>query len=472
MFHLWLSLFLQLFTPALPPTQPPTIQKKNVLFIIIDDLNADMGTYGHSLVKTPNLDRLTKRGIQFNKAYCQFPLCNPSRASILNGLRPDTTKVFGNSTYFRDALPTAITMPMFFKNNGYQTARFGKGFHGVPDKKNHLRKNIEDEPAWDRMFYPPKTHVYNIPKLQNYTPGKDVAASLNFLEADETVDKDMLPDTELADETVKALENIKDEPFFFLLGFHRPHSPYIAPKKYFDMYSLKDIRLPDEPEDDLNDVPPVALWTNPPYWGLTDPEKRKEVLRAYYASVTYMDAQMGKVLNALDRLNLAKNTVVVFVSDHGYNLSEHKQWMKQSLFEKVARVPMVIALPDAKVKGKVSEGIVETVDLYKTLADICGLQAPAYIHGKSLVPLLNNPQASWNYPAFTQVARKAVMGRSIRNQRYRYTEWGDQGNELYDYQKDPKESVNLVKNPAYAATVSQMKQMLDKKIMNTTAVME
>ncbi len=470
--YLWLCIFLQLLLTASSPAQQPSIQKKNVLFIIVDDLNNDVGTYGHPLVKTPNLDRLAQQGIKFNKAYCQFPLCNPSRASILNGLRPDTTRVFGNGTYFRDNLPTTITLPMFFKNNGYQTARFGKGFHGVPDKKNKIRKNIEDEPAWDKIVYPPKTHIYNVAKLKDYTPGKDVAASLNFLEADDVVDKDMLPDTELADETVKALENIKAKPFFFLLGFHRPHSPYIAPKKYFDMYDLKDIQLPNEPEDDLNDIPPVALWTNPPYWGVTDPEKRKEVVRAYYASVTYMDAQMGKVLDALDRLGLTKNTVVVFVSDHGYNLSEHKQWMKQSLFEKVARVPMVIALPDAKVKGKVSEGIVETLDLYKTVADACGLKVPRYLQGKSLLPLLNNPNSAWNYPAYTQVARKGLMGRSIRNQRYRYTEWGDKGAELYDYTKDPKESNNLVKVPAYATIIAELKQLLDKKIKNRTDMQE
>ncbi len=471
MIHSWISLFFGLLAITWQPPQSPAPQKKNVLFILVDDLNADMSTYDHPLVKTPNLDRLAKQGVKFTKAYCQFPLCNPSRVSILNGLRPDTTQVFGNSTYFRDHLPTAITMPMFFKNNGYRTARFGKGFHGVP-AKDKSRKNIEDEPAWDQIVYPPKTHVYNEAKLTDYTPGKHIAATLNFLAADEVADKDMLPDTELADETVKALEKVKDQPFFFLVGFHRPHSPYIAPKKYFDMYDLKDIKLPDEPEDDLNDVPPVALWTNPPYWGVTDPQKRKEVIRAYYASVSYMDAQMGKILNALDRLGLTNNTVIVFVSDHGYNLSEHRQWMKQSLFEKAARVPLVIALPGAKAKGKVSEGLVETVDLYRTLADACGLPAPAYLHGKSLLPLLNNPITAWNYPAYTQVARKGLMGRSIRNRRYRYTEWGNQGAELYDYQKDPKESHNLVKDPAYAATISEMKGLLDQKIKNRTDIQE
>ncbi len=471
MMHVWiLTLFHLLNSPAQPAPYPET-EVKNVLFIIVDDLNADMGTYGHPLVKTPNLDRLAKRGVKFNKAYCQFPLCNPSRASILNGLRPDTTQVFGNSTYFRDKLPTAVTMPMFFKKNGYITGRFGKGFHGVPSK-DRTRKTIEDEPAWDQVVYPPKTHVYNEKKLTDYTPGKHIAATLNFLAADETEDKDMLPDTELANETVKALEKVKDKPFFFLVGFHRPHSPYIAPKKYFDMYDLRDVKLPDEPENDLKDVPPVALWTNPPYWGVTEPEKRKEVIRAYYASVTYMDAQMGKLLDALDRLDLAKNTIVVFVSDHGYNLSEHKQWMKQSLFEKSARVPMVIALPGAKVTEKVSEGIVETLDLYKTVADACGLKAPAYIDGKSLMPLLNNPAAAWNYMAYTQVSRKGLMGRSIRNKRFRYTEWGSQGSELYDYSKDAKESNNLANNPAYAATISEMKQLLDKKISNRSDISE
>lgn len=469
--HLWLLIFQQLLLITCLSAQSSTVEKKNVLFIIVDDLNADMSTYDHPLVKTPNLDGLAKRGVKFNKAYCQFPLCNPSRASMLNGLRPDTTQVFGNNTYFRNILPTAITMPMFFKNNGYITGRFGKGFHGVKSKNKEI-KTIEDEPAWDQIVYPPKTHIYVKEKLTDYTPGRDIAATLNFLAADEIEDKDMLPDMELANETVKALEKVKDKPFFFLLGFHRPHSPYIAPEKYFDMYNLKDIKLPDEPEDDLNDVPPVALWTNPPYWNVNDPAKRKEVIRAYYACVSYMDDQMGKVLNALDRLDLTKNTVIVFVSDHGYNLSEHKQWMKQSLFEKCARVPMVIALPNAKVKGKVSEGIVEMVDLYKTVADACGLKAPAYIDGKSLMPLLNNPNAAWNYPAYTQVARKGLMGRSIRNQRYRYTEWGNKGAELYDYTKDPKESNNLVKYPAYATVIAEMKQLLDKKIKNPTDVQE
>lgn len=429
---------------------PGPTRARNVLLIMSDDLNNDLGAYGHSVVKTPNLDRLRLRSVRFDKAYCQFPLCGPSRVSMLTGLRPDTTQVFDLKTNFRDMIPTVTTLPELFKNAGYFSARVGKIFHyGVPGQIG--TNGMDDPQSWNQVINPRGRDKDEEDILINLTPKRGLGAALAWLEAEGTDDEQT--DGMIANEAVKLIEANKDKPFFIAAGFFRPHCPYVAPKKYFDLYPVESIVLPKEPPEHFKNIPKAALWTDPLYWGL-DPGQRKQVIRAYYASISFMDAQVGKLLDALDKNALWENTVVVFASDHGYLLGEHGQWMKYSLFEESARVPLMISAPGARGNGRSSGRVVELIDLYPTLATLCGVTPPAYLRGKDLTPLLNDPSHAWEGAAYTQVlgAGGKYMARSVRTERWRYTEWGDGGShgvELYDHNKDPQEYNNLATDPRW-----------------------
>lgn len=434
-------------------------KRYNILFIASDDLNNHLGTYGHPLVKSPNTDRLAKRGIRFDRAYTQYPLCSPSRVSVLTGLRPDTTRVFDLKTLFRDTIPTVTTLPEYFKNSGYYSARVGKIFHyGVPGQ---IGTDGQDDPqSWHKVINPMGRDKREEHLLINYTPKHGLGNSLSYLAAEGTDEEQT--DGMIAGEVIRLMEEHKDAPFFIAAGFFRPHCPYIAPKKYYDMYPLDKIELPKQPEEHFANIPKAAFFTDPLYWGL-DEQQRKEVIRAYYASVTFLDAQVGRLLDALDRLGLAENTIVVFWSDHGYNLSEHGQWKKQSLFEGAARVPLIISAPGAKGNGRACGRTVELVDLYPTLVRLCGMEPPSYLAGADLSTLLNNPNAKWSRPAYTQVNRgRRITGRSVRTERWRYTEWneGGAGSELYDHKKDPAEYRNLAGDPRYARIIEQHKALL------------
>lgn len=446
---------------ALPWQDAKSQKKMNVLFIASDDLNTRLGAYGHPLVKTPNLDRLAKRGVKFDYAYNQYPLCSPSRVSVLTGLRPDTTRVYDLQTLFREKIPTVTTLPEFFKNNGYLSARVGKIYHyGVPGQIG--TDGQDDAQSWNHVINPSGRDKKEEHMLTNYTPNRGIGSSLSWLEAEGSDDEQT--DGIVANEAIRLLRENKDKPFFIAAGFYRPHCPYVAPKKYFDLYPLEKITLPVEPPEHFSNIPKPAFFTNPLYWGLSE-HQRKEVIRAYYASVSFMDAQVGKLLDAVDELGLADNTIIVFWSDHGYNLTEHGQWKKQSLFEEVARVPLFIAAPNAKGNGKVSRRVVELVDLYPTLARLCGMEPPHYLAGADLTPLLNNPKAKWDRAAYTQVlrGRENIMGRSVRTERWRYTEWADgmHGAELYDHKKDPYEYNNLAGNPAFTKIRTAMRNLLN-----------
>lgn len=446
------------------------VKKYNVLFIVSDDLNYDMHCYGNPFVKTPNLDRLTARAVRFDRAYNQYPLCGPSRSSFLTGYRPDKTKVADLTTTFRQALPNAVTLPQLFKNNGYYSGRVGKIFHyGVP--KDIGTNGLDDSLSWSERRNPKGRDKTEEAKIINLTPKRPLGSSLSYLMADGTDEEQT--DGMIATNAIDMMTGHKDEPFFLAVGFFRPHCPYVAPKKYFDMYPQDEVPLPEERPHDWDNKPEAAMYTNPLNWGL-DKDKQREALRAYYASITFMDAQLGRVLEALDRLKLTENTIVVFMSDHGYNVGQHGQWMKENLFEHTARTPLIVAAPGI-TKGRPSKGIVEFVDVYPTLAALCGLRAPTDLQGKSLVPLLQNPQASWSKPAYTQIDKrafpgkwdtsiKAAFGRSVRTERWRYTEWdeGKEGVELYDYDKDPNEFTNLANDPKYAAEVRAMAALLRK----------
>jgi iduronate 2-sulfatase len=453
-----------LLAAATAGAQPALAQERargpNVLVIMADDLNNDMGVFGHPMVKTPNLDRLAKRAVRFDRAYTQFPLCSPSRVSLLTGLRPDTTKIYELQTDFRTILPEVQTLPQMFKRNGYLTARVGKIFHyGNPGQIG--TSGLDDPASWDVFVNPRGIDKDEESVLTNLTPARQLGSALAYYAS--PAPDEQHTDGKVAAETIALLEKNRDRPFFIGAGFYRPHCPFIAPKKYFDLYPLDRIPAPSAQPGSLQ--PPAAWFTTPPNWDVGE-EGQRENIRAYYASITFLDANVGRLLDALDRLKLTDNTIVIFLSDHGYHLGERGQWMKQTLFERSARAPLMIAGPGVSAKGRASTRIVEFVDIYPTLADLAGLPPPPGLHGRTLKPLLVNPQAAWDHPALTQVRRGApnatFMGYSVRTEKWRYTEWDDgaRGVELYDEAADPNELRNLATDPKHKNTVTEMQQLL------------
>jgi uncharacterized sulfatase len=450
--------------------------KLNVLYIVSDDLNNQLGCYGDPTVKSPRIDELASRGVRFDRAYCQFPLCNPSRASFLTGLRPDQTGVLENSTQFRKNVPDAVTLPQMFQKAGYYVARVGKLYHyGVPGGIG--TDGLDDPPSWMAKFNPRGRDKDDEPKIFSLTPGQ-FGGTPSWLAADGE-DREQT-DAIGAEMTIKLLEeHARDnaKPFFIACGFYRPHTPYVAPKKYFEMYPREKLPLAEQKAGDLDDIPPAALASR-----RRDMDERltREARQAYFASITFMDQQVGKLLDALDRLKLADRTIVVFHSDHGYHTGQHDgMWQKMSLFEGSARVPLVIAAPGNKAAGKAAAGPVELIDVYPTLADLCGLEAPANLPGKSLAPQLADASAATKGFAITQVRRGGGMGKkkanaagpvtgySIRTPRWRYTEWtGGSGPaaELYDHDADPHEFTNLATDPKHAATVKQLSAQLKQVV--------
>ena len=449
-------------------------RRPNIVVIMADDLGyGDVSCYGTKSLKTPHIDRLAATGVRFDRAYNQLPLCNPTRASVMTGLRPDRIKVYDLDRHFRDELPDVVTLPQSFQKSGYYAARVGKIYHyNVPASIG--TDGFDDPPSWQETVNPKGRDKADEALIFNAEPHRKISAALSWLAADGADEEQT--DGMITTEAIKMMQSKRGQPFFLGVGFFRPHTPYVAPRKYFEMYPLKEMRLPYAPKGDRDDIPPAAFAHNcpAPNYGLDELTLRK-ALQAYYATISFVDAQVGRLMAALKRLKLADNTIVVLWSDHGYHLGEHNGiWQKRTLFEQASRAPLIIRAPGASGNGTVCRRIVEFVDIYPTLTDLAEVKSPTALEGRSLRPLLDNPLAKWDGHAITQVLRPAdkrlanpVMGRSIRTERWRYTDWaeGDSGVELYDHASDPMEFNNLALEPDPVARVvmQQLRKLLEKK---------
>jgi iduronate 2-sulfatase len=511
--------------PATPRSQGARLP--SILFICTDDLRPMLSCYGHPLALTPNIDRLAARGTLFNRAYCQASQCGPSRVSFMTGLRPETTRTFSLSDHFnwdRSRQPDLVTLPQHFKNHGYHAQSLGKSYHdgrgdpaswSVPASPGREREMWElvDEQAVARVPFEKRN---TIPTL--IAPREDCPAWQS-----PDVPDDTLYAGRMTTEAIATLARIKDRPFFLTVGYRRPHLPFVAPQKYFDLYPHDNSLLPPAahrpPPENAPIVgyyntpnyaakpgkesrwkpgPPLRVdsreeamqwsgfelrsYNNVPNKGLFDDDLVITLRQAYLACVSYVDAQIGHLLDALDEHGLAENTIIVLTSDHGWHLGEHATWAKMTTYEWCARVPLIIAAPKTShphIAPSKTDGLAELVDLYPTLCNLAQLPLPPHLEGDSLVPLMEHPARNdWDasHPAFTQFPRKAwAMGRAIRTNRYRFVEWRDKdtnalvARELYDHQDDPAETLNLADREELAETVSRLTLELRQITPDSTA---
>jgi len=416
--------------------------KPNVLLIMADDLRDFGGAFTREVVKTPNLDRLRARGTTFERAYVQYPVCNPSRSSMMTGLRAEQTGIVGNDTPLRDKLPDVVTLPQLCKESGWQTHAFGKLYHlGGGRNAEAKRLWMDSAKSWHtaRAFEATATGRKRLDG-RNVTGG--ALEWCNWGVADGGDDDQ--PDGQIAAATAAMIEKLGDTPWFIGCGFMKPHDPFIAPKKYFDLYPPASLKHWRDPAD-MTPVPKKAVGFGDygtAFAAFTDREW-SELFRAYCACTSFMDAQLGKILDALDKTGLWDNTVVVFVGDHGYHTGERLWWNKNTLFERSCRAPLIIAAPGMK-GSQVSRSLVEFVDLYPTIADFCGLKVPHATAGISLRPVLASPAMNVKDAAFTLVSRDSkLFAQSVRTARWRFTRWSDGQTELYDHDQDPEEFHNV-----------------------------
>jgi iduronate 2-sulfatase len=458
--------------------------RPNVLFIMADDYRPELASYGSPAI-TPNLDRLAKRSLQFERAYCQQAVCNPSRSSLLTGLRPDTLGLWNNGTHFRELKPEVVTLPQHFKQQGYVTRNVGKIFH------NWHTKEKGDARSWSAPeFLHYESHGHDAPQVTGALPpnlasgGGRTYTKVPLTECREVPDEAYF-DGRVAAEAVRVLAEIKDRSFFLAVGFWKPHAPFNAPKKYWDLYDRA--KLPPLNPERPADAPEVAFHDSREILGLPGPgrikptpELEQEMRHGYFANISFLDAQLGKVLDALDRSGVAERTVVVFVGDHGYHLGEHGQWGKTSNFEYDARVPLFITPTGSDNAGRATEAMAELIDLFPTLVELCGLPPVAGLDGLSLVPVLRNPDTLVKEAAFTQHPRPAyydrepekvpkVMGYSVRTAAVRYTEWRDWktgetvARELYEGFDEPAETRNVVDAPQVSGPQAEAERLLRER---------
>jgi len=459
--------------PSAPAESPPAESPPNVLFIISDDLNNRLGCYGDPMAKTPHLDALAARGVRFDRAYCTFPLCGPSRNSILTGLYPNSTGIYLNGQIFRQSIPKHPSLSQAFRLSGYFAGRIGKLYHyNVP---NSVGTNGHDDPAsWELEFNPAGVdRMREHPQIHTLIPDQ-FGGTLSWYASPAGADQHT--DALQAKDAAWVLErcaNDRSRPFLMALGFFRPHTPFVAPKAYFDAFDPAAMRVVRGVAEDRVDIPKPALASGKKEQDEMTEATEREILQAYYASVSFMDAQVGSVIAALDRLGLSDNTILVFTSDHGYHLGEHGLWQKMSLFEESARVPLMIVAPGVGQPGSVVSTPVSLVDLYPTLLELTGRPAQNTLQGQSLVPMLRDPKALGRGWALTQVTRGGAndrfFGYSIRTPRWRYTEWdgGKRGCELYDHDGDPGELTNLAEREEHQDTRTFLSEQLQQAIATT-----
>ncbi len=443
-------------------------KRRNVLFLAVDDLRPQLGCYGMQQVRSPNIDALAASGTRFDRAYCQQAICAPSRASLLTGLRPDSTGIYGLRTPVRKALPKVLTLPQRFREAGYTTVSLGKIYHHrTDDKPGWSRPPIRGSGEWKGRGYLDPASLAAMAdadaakrKEKARRPNRRVKLGIGPAFEGADVPDEAYPDGVNTAKAVEALRGFatSGEPFFLAMGYFKPHLPFNAPKKYWDLYPAEGITLP------ANDTPPkgapslattnwgeLRQYTNIPRSGPCDEALSRELIRGYCACVTYIDTLIGRLLGELKRLGLAGNTVIVLWGDHGWKLGEYGDWSKHTNFELDTHVPLMLAGPELPA-GRATDALVEFVDVYPTLCELCGLDVPAHCEGTSLVPLLTDAKRPWKSAAFSQYPRGRVMGYSMRTDRYRYTRWEDRRTkkvaavELYDHQADPGETRNLAAN--------------------------
>ena len=454
--------------------------RPNVLFIAIDDLRTNIGCYGDPLAVTPHIDQLALEGTQFNHAYCQQAVCNPSRASLMTGRRPDTIHVWDLQTHFRDFIPDLVTLPQYFKNHGYHTQCIGKIYHDPQEAQDKVSWSVPEQlnvTTYEMKYATEKNLKGGIkPPTSIWRHGPAVECS-------DLPDSDYI-DGKVADQGIQALETLKDRPFFLALGFRRPHLPFTCPRKYWDLYDRQDLAFPINPKAPQN-VPSLAMhnwaelrnYLDIPDKGSLSPEKIAELRHGYYACTSFVDAQIGKVIKKLGKSGLRQNTVIILWSDHGYHLGEQNLWCKLTNFEWDTHVPLILSTPTQKSRGVQTNALVEFIDIYPTLAELCDLPISADLEGKSMVPLLNRPHQTWKKAAISQFPKPwgyswkpGVMGYSLRTKRFRYNEWIEWktkqvvSKELYDHQVDAHETINMVAKDEYQKYLQDLSQTLHEKI--------
>lgn len=447
--------------------------RTNILFIPVDDLRPQLASYGHKKMLTPNLDRLAAEGTLFERAYCQQAVCAPSRASLLSGCRPDTTRVYDLQTPLPTTMPDVLTLPQHFKANGYTTISLGKVYHhGAKDDPKGW-----SEPPWMPPGPFPGYALQSSKDLMRKanevteTVKMKKGAAANARKGPPTECGD-LPDEaygdgKIAEKAIEMLQRLKDQPFFLVVGFLKPHLAFACPKKYWDLYKREAVDLADNPYKP-KDVPDIAMTTwgelrtyeGIPRQGPLAEAQARELVHGYYACVSFIDAQVGKVLNELKRLGLAEKTVVVLWGDHGWHLGDHGLWCKHTNFETATHAPLLARAPGLPAGGRTAR-LTEFVDIYPSLCDLAGLPTPKHLEGTSFAPLMKDPNRPWKTAAFSQYPRGRAMGHSMRTERYRLTRWlaadgSALGVELYDHDKDPNENVNLAALPEHAKLVEDL----------------
>ncbi len=440
--------------PAFASAAP---RPKNVLFIAVDDLRPEIGAYGVKLAKTPHMDALAKRSMLFTRAYVSQAVCSPSRTVLMTGRRPDTTKVYDLLTHFRLNLPDVVTLPQYFKQHGYHTQAYGKLYHS----------GLDDPASWSVL---PKGAKTGIP--QKLTPPQTKAGSRGPAWESVEADDSSLADGQTADKAIETLKKLKGKPFFLGVGFVKPHLPFIAPRKYYDLFKDVALPMPRNPYPP-KDAPPMAAtgfgelryYRDVPSKGPIDQKMTGELIRGYYAAVSYTDALIGRVLAALDELGLRDDTIVVLWGDHGWKLGEHGAWCKHTNYEIDTRTTLMVNAPGVGTPGSKTDALVETVDLYPTLVELAGLPPSEGLEGASFAPLLADPKRPWKKAAFSQYPRGPNMGYAMKTDRYRFVEWLDPAKkrlavELYDHQKDPDENTNVAGKAENAALVAELSKQL------------